>query len=406
MLRNDLSLNTAPSTVMHIDLNSCFASIEQQANPKLRGCPVAVAAYPTGGGCILAASYEAKGKGVKTGMRARDGKRVCPNLVVLVPDPPKYLYVSTQFMTLFRRYSPNCVPLSVDEAVLDLAHTPSSSRPLAEIGREIKVRVQKEIGDWLKVNVGIGPNRFLAKTAASWHKPDGLDEINHDNLRLALGDFRLTDLCGINTRLQARLNAVGIFTPLEFLDASLLTLRSAFRGITAYYWFRRLRGWEIDATAFPRKSFGQSYALPHPTRDTRELSRLLCKLCEKMGRRLREGNFKALGIHVSCLYDQGEYWHQGGKERRPLYSTHQLFVAALRLLNSVPHRPVRLLAVSCFNLEKVGLEQLDLWSSVDKENQLSRALDQINDRWGEFTITPALIGGMEGTIIDRVAFGR
>ncbi len=416
---------------MHIDLNSCFASIEQQANPLLRGKPVAVAAYPTPGGCILAASYEAKKLGVKTGLRVREGRELCPELIVLPPDPPKYRFVSQKLMQLFRQYSPDCVPKSVDEAVLDfrgLASRVQSARfdreagrakfkvqscssklkvyPLEEIGAQIKWRIKEEIGDWLKVNVGIGPNRFLAKTAASWHKPDGLDEINASNLRTALAEFSLTDLCGINVRYQARLNAFDIFTPLDFLDSSLLTLRQAFGGICGYYWYLRLRGWEIDDVSFPRRSFGQSYALPRQTADPRELSRLLCKLCEKMGRRLREASFQAFGIHVACLYDHHDFWHHGEKGRTALYSTRQLFVAAQRVLNCVKHQPVRILAVSCFALEKVGREQLDLWSTTDRERQLAQALDDVNDRWGEFTIAQAQMLGMEKTILDRIAFGK
>lgn len=391
---------------MHIDLNSCFASIEQQANPLLRGKPVAVAAYPTGGGCILAASYEAKKLGVKTGLRVREGKELCPELIVLPPDPPKYRFVSRQLQNLFQTYSPSCVPKSVDEVVIEFAGTKALSRGLWEVGREIKKRIKEEVGDWLRVNIGIAPNRFLAKTAASWHKPDGLDEINASNLRTALAEFSLTDLCGINVRYQARLNAFGIFTPLDFLAAPLLTLRQAFGGICGYYWYLRLRGWEIDEVNFPRRSFGQSYALPRPTADPRELSRLLCKLCEKMGRRLREASFQAFGIHVACLYGHHDFWHHGEKGRTALYSTRQLFVAAQRVLNLVKHQPVRILAVSCFALEKVGKEQLDLWSTADRERQLAQVLDKVNDRWGEFTIAPAQMLGMERTILDRIAFGK
>jgi len=413
-----LSFNQTPSTVMHIDLNACFASIEQQANPKLRGKPVAVAAYASPGGCILAPSYEAKACGVKVGMRVREGRALCPDLVVLTPDPPKYRFVSQQLFRLFGEYTPDCVPLSVDEAVLDLSTVKSAKLkvksyqrsegvgPLWEVGREIKSRIKSEIGDWLRVNVGIGPNRFLAKTAASWHKPDGLDEINHHNLRQALGEFSLTDLCGINTRYQARLNTVGIFTPVDFLEAPLPTLRQAFGGICGYYWYLRLRGWEIDAVNFPRRSFGQSYALPRPTANGWELSRLLSKLCEKMGRRLREAGYQAFGVHLACVYGHGDLWHHGEKGRLALYSTRQLFTAAQRLLNSAQHRPVRLLAVSCFALEKTGSAQLDLWSTVDKERNLAQTLDQVNNRWGEFTITPALMAGMGSTIVDRIAFGK
>ena len=146
----------------------------------------------------------------------------------------------------------------------------------------------------MKCNVGIGTNRFLAKTAASLHKPDGLDVITHKNLEEVYNSLKLTDLCGINTRFEARLNAYGIFTPLQFFHAPLQKLKKqVFRSILGYYWYLRLRGHEIDAVDFGRKSFGNSYALRQQTAEQKKLSPLLMKLCEKTGRRLRR--------HKSCL---------------------------------------------------------------------------------------------------------
>src|SRR3989338_3742812 len=108
--------NCKPSKLMHIDLNSCFASIEQQSNPKLRGLPTVVAAYPTDGGCILSASVEAKKLGIKTGMRVKDARNIYRTVKVLTPDPPKYRYIHQQMMKVFETYTPNVEPKSIDEA--------------------------------------------------------------------------------------------------------------------------------------------------------------------------------------------------------------------------------------------------------------------------------------------------
>ena len=178
----EMQINHNKPTLMHIDLNSCFATVEQQANPLLRGKPVAVAAYTSPAGCILAPSYEAKRLGIKVGMRVRDAKLLCKDLIVMMPDPPKYRDVHLKLRNLFREYSPHVVPKSIDEAVLDFKGTTSFARGLTNIGHEIKQRIRKEIGEWLSVNVGISTNRFLAKLAASLHKPDGLDVITSENI--------------------------------------------------------------------------------------------------------------------------------------------------------------------------------------------------------------------------------
>src|SRR3990172_11297955 len=124
----ELGFNPKPSTIMHMDLNSCFATIEQQANPMLRGKPVAVAAYTNSSGCIIAPSNEAKRYGIKTGMRVKDGKLLYPKLIVLPPDPWKYRTVHLQLKNLLLNYTEELVPESIDEFVLNLYIYPSMNK--------------------------------------------------------------------------------------------------------------------------------------------------------------------------------------------------------------------------------------------------------------------------------------
>src|SRR5689334_15145002 len=266
-----LALNHNAPTIMHVDLNSCFATIEQQANPLLRGKPIVVAAYNSPNGCVVAPSIEAKRYSIKTGMTVRDAKLLYPGVVVRTPDPTKYRAVHLMFRRIFRDYSPDVTPKSIDEAVIDLTDTlPLFKGTVQDIGRQIKRRFREEIGDWMVCSIGVSTNRFLAKLAASLHKPDGLDVIDHTNLLEVYGRVRLLDLNGINTRFQARLNASGVFTPLEFYNASQeLLQKQVFRSILGHYWYLRLRGWEIDAVDFKRKGFGNSYALQQQTNDPR-----------------------------------------------------------------------------------------------------------------------------------------
>lgn len=404
----ELLINHNDPTIMHIDLNSCFATIEQQANPLLRGKPIAVAAYATPSGCVVAPSIEAKQCGIRVGMKVRDARLLCKDVVILTPDPPKYRDVHLKLRDLFRDYSPDVSPKSIDEAIIDFTGTPALKRGLINIGYEIKTRIKKQVGEWLLCNIGISTNRFLAKLAASLHKPDGLDVITHQNLGDIYKTVTLTDLHGINLRYEARLNAAGIFTPSDFLDASLFVLKhQVFKNINGYYWYLRLRGWEIDSVDFSRKSFGQSYALPRPTDNVRELSRLLMKLCEKMGRRLRRAKYSAQGIHVSCLYADKTHSHKGMIVHIPMYSTHDLFVKAQLLLNlQAKSKNIAKLAVSCFKLMPVGSEQLTLFETpAQKNKKITQAVDQVNDKYGEFVITPALMMGMDQKVIDRISFG-
>ena len=239
-------------------------------------------------------------------------------------------------------------------------------------------------------------NRFLAKLAASLHKPDGLDIIDHTNVLDVYKRVSLLDLSGINTRFQARLNAYGIFTPMEFYNAPLdLLKKQVFQSILGYYWYLRLRGHEIDAVDFKRKSFGNTYALQKQTNDQRELAKLLMKLCEKTGRRLRRARYSAQGVHVSCVYTDLSWWHIGRKFDVPVYTTRDIYIKALRLLNMSGYtKRVRNLAVSVYDLIPSTNEQLELFASPT--HAVSEAMDKINDRWGEFVITPALDDGYGG----------
>ncbi len=392
---------------MHIDLNSCFATVIQQAYPHLRGKPIAIAAYTTPNGCILAPSIEAKRYGIKTGMTVREGKLLCPDLFVRGSDPVLIRDVHVKFRAICRDYSPDVAPKSIDEIVIDFHGMEHLSLDLVAIGKEIKRRFRAEIGEWISCNVGIAPNRFLAKLAAGLHKPDGLDVIDHTNLISIYSSVCLTDLNGINKKFEARLNASGIFTPLDFLRATEGTLRhDVFKSIVGRHWYFRLRGFEMDDVEFARKSYGQDYALPKHTADSVELSRILMKLCEKMGRRVRRARKEAYGIHLGIIYRDGTFWHRGKKFHTAIYTTQEFFTRATLVLNMQPEKKsVSKLMVSCYALVDSQSAQESLFEDVGKQRRVSDAVDRINDRYGEYVITPALMMDTNDLVPDRISFG-
>lgn len=397
--------------VMHVDLNSCFAIIEQQANPLMRNRPVAIAAYDSPGGIVIASSYEAKALGIKLGVTVREARLLCRNVIVLTPDPDKYFDAHRRFKKVLLKYTNEVVPKSVDEFVVDFSGSLAVQRgaSLTDIGYQIKQDIKDALGEYVTVNVGIGANRFLAKLAAGLHKPDGLDVITADNLRDIYGSTTLLDLPGINTRFQARLNAAGIFTPLEFLDADMHLLRKqVFKSIVGVYWHYRLRGFEVDNIDFGRKSFGQQYALGEKTADRAQLSRLLMKLCEKAGRRMRGAGYIGGGIHLWLNFENHAYWAQGKKLKKEVYSTQDIFLSAQRLLNgvSLPCK-VTNIGVTVFNLHPFAPEQLGLFDDSRYDNKsLAYAADIVNDKYGEFTLVPALMANMQDVVLKRVAFGN
>jgi DNA polymerase-4 len=318
---------------------------------------------------------------------------------------------------------------------------------MLQIGQEIKEKISERLGEWVTVNIGISTNRFLAKYAAGFDKPDGMTLIDHTNLRSRYENMHLVDLPGINTRFRARLRAAKIYTPLEFLDADMQLLKNqVFKSINGYHWYMRLRGYEADAIEFTQKSIGHQHALSDKTMDMEKLEKLLIKLCEKTGRRLRKGNYYASGIHLYLGFARDSFersgysvqgdtthstldanpyssWHHGEKVQHRLYSTIDIYEAAKKLLLSaeIPRR-VSIMSVHVFGLKPWNPEQLSIfdaesrqedvrlertnYSSITARKRVTDAVDEINNRYGEFVITPAMMLDMQGTILDRIAFGQ
>lgn len=397
--------NMEKPLVMHVDLNSAFATIEQQSRPLLRGRPVAIVNRATENTAIVTASYEAKKFGVKVGMRFAEASRLVPGLIAIESDPPKYRHVYKKLMTILNDYSPDVVMKSIDEGVMDFKSL-SIQRPLVDIGLEIKQRLKDEIGCAMRCNVGIGPNRFLAKTAAGLHKPDGLDEINAGNLRDVYATLKLTDLTGIAGQMEKRLNAVGIFTPLEFLDASEIALtKVAFKSIIGGQWYARLRGFEVDDREIVTKTVGRQYVLENRNLDNIEIKSRLHHLCESVGSRLRGQGKSARGVFVYAKTIDHRYWHNCKMCPLPFYSDNAINSLAQQLFNNAPGN-VKEIGVRCYGLTGGDDRQLSLLGDIlAREQHLVGAIDEINNRYGERTIHSGSTLGSNQLIKQKVPFG-
>jgi DNA polymerase-4 len=410
MLLHD-EFNAARPLVMHIDLNSCFATVEQQSRPMLRDRPVAVVNRRTENTAIVTASYEAKRLDVSVGMKLREAKKLAPDLVALESDPAKYRYVYHKMMDIMKRYSAHIAMKSIDEGVIDFKHTTAAiqGRDLRDIGMEIKQCLRDEVGNYMRCNVGIATNRFLAKTAASLHKPDGLDIITHENIRDVMASLKLTELTGIAHRFQTRLNAVGIYTPTDFLATDAVTLRKVvFKSVVGEWWYQRLRGWEVDDVSYDLKTVGRQYVLEERDMPKHLIIQRLHHLCESVGMKLRSQHKQARGVFVyakSGHYPDRSYWHARHTSPMPFFSNAAIYAQALLLFANAPEK-IREIGVSCYALEDGRQDQLSLFGDeMAREQQLTDAIDAINCRFGDRTIHSADTVGTSRFVKQKIPFG-
>lgn len=391
--------------VLHLDMDSFFATVEQQARPHLRGKPVGVAPAFSRGGTIVAASIEAKLLGIKTGTRVGEARRLAPDIALFKPDPPKYRAVHRAFRKIIAQYSPVVKPRSIDEVAIWLDGSLPDRRNPLEVGMEIKQRIRDEVGDYLSSSVGIGTNWLLAKTACEFKKPNGLFEITSDNIESVLSALSLRDLCGIAYRMEARFQLQGITTPLQLYHADPVDLKRRL-GFVGYYWHRRLHGFDIDETDWGTKTLGHSSVLPRPTREIKQLAPLLQKLCERMARRLRQDNWQAGGLVLSGHSVEGARFGSVASFT-PTNDSFFLFRQAKRLLETgPPESPLRKLALTSIHLREDRPHQPSLFQVDENRQRATYSVDQINNRWGDLTVHPATMLGLSDVAGDAIAFGQ
>jgi DNA polymerase-4 len=406
-------LNTAKPATLVVDLNCAFASIEQQHEPRLRGRPLAIAAYATNAATIVSASREARDLGIKTGMKVFEAKAIYPSIAIQEPNPPRYRVVSDQLIEIMRRHSPDVLRMSIDEASLNLAGTPDLVKLGPEgVGLAIKHALRREVGECVTCSVGVSTSIWMAKQASNLNKRDGLERIDHTNLISVFERLRLTDLSGVADATANRLSRAGIHTPVEFLRSTPDRLRFAgMQHAVAEGWLRRLRGFEGGAFESPgRKSYSHSHVLARSTSSQRELEELLMRLTDMVGRRLRAAGRRGRVVSVSAVYrpDTGHFSKQTTLDV-PISTGEEIYGVALTLLAA---RDV-LLAVGTLGVGLSGLiddddSQLDLFSGPVKprRERLEVAMDAIRDRFGEDAVQRARLLGRAPVVRDRIAFGN
>lgn len=402
-------LNTAKPNVMWIDLNSAFAMAEQQAHPSLRGKPIGVTNRISKECCVIACSYEAKALGIKVGMRRSEAMEICPDFIMLETDPPKYHHVYKKLFAIMQDYSPHAAMKSIDEGIIDFHGTllENETEKIIEAGRDIKRRVRSEIGSYMSINVGIAPNRFLAKTAASLHKPDGLDLIDHRNLIEVYQHLKLQDLTGIANGYGTRLRAHGIHTPMDFLNASETILKKqVFKSINGTYWYRRLRGYEIDAQPTRLGMVGRQWVVKTPTSDEDYLRSCLHFLAETAARKLRHRDAEARGVCVYLYFQTGERFALKQMHKTSVFSNEDVWRRVSRLFAQRPkHMVVRKMGLYLYQLEPSAKGQIDMFTDTARIKRRTEVLDDINDFYGLFTLHSADTLTGRQNVRQKIPFG-
>lgn len=399
-------LNHEAAQIMHIDLNSAFASAEQQAWPALRGRPMGVTNRLSKECCVIAASYEAKALGIRVGTRRSEAMALCPEFVMLETDPSKYTWMYKHLIRIMKDYSPNIKMKSIDEGIIDF-HGVVRDRSLEAIGYEIKQRFKTEVGSHMRINVGIGTNRFLAKMAAGWHKPDGLDKLDHHNVIDFYKSIELEDITGIADAFSARLKAHGIMTPLQFLDADDQMLRRrVFKSINGLYWHERLRGYEMDDQPTHLGMVGRQWVLSQASSDDAWLRSCLHFLATTAGLKLRYRNVEARGVCVWVSFNSGGGWADKKMMHMTFYTDADIWLHVSRLFNNRPkHMVVRTMGLYLYQLTPSNYSQLSLLDDITKAGDLDKAVDEINDFYGTFTLfTADTLTGTQ-SVKQKIPFG-
>jgi DNA polymerase-4 len=409
----DLGLNQADPMTLVIDLNCAFASIEQQHDPKLRGKPLAIAAYATDAATIVSSSREARDLGIKTGMRVYEAKAIFPQTIVREPNPPLYRAASDTLIEIMERHSPDVLRMSIDEASMNLAGTPDLVKLGPEgVGRAIKGAIRVEIGDCVTCSVGVSTSIWMAKQASNLDKRDGLQRIDHTNVVSVFDRLGLTDLSGIAEATATRLRKAGIRTPLDFLYATPAQLGLAgMRSDVAGGWHQRLRGFEAsNFETAERKSYSHSHVLARATTSQVELEELLMRLSDMVGRRLRAAGRRGSVVSIGVVYRPDiDRLSRQSKLAAPVATGDEIYKAALKLLAARDtRRPVGTLGVGLAGLIDVGPGQMDLFSapSAPRNARIETAMDAIRDRFGEDAVQRARLLGRAPVVRDRIAFGN
>ncbi|MEI6486692.1 MAG: type VI secretion protein ImpB [Sphingomonadales bacterium] len=388
-----------PLRWLYLDLNSYFASVEQQLNPALRGRPVVVAPVMTDSTSAIAASYEAKACGIRTGTKIWQAKAMCRDVVIVPGRHDEYVRFHHKVIAEVARHVPVTAVCSIDEVACRLLDNENSPALVADLARRIKAGLAANVGLCLTASIGAAQNRLLAKMAADMEKPDGLTILTDEVRRARLSRLKLSDIPGVGRSMERRLAAAGLVSMAQLFALSPAQARAAWGNVWGERLHWLLNGHEVADVPTARKSIGHSHVLG-PERRPLPVARLVARrLVMKAGTRLRRAELRAgwLGLLVKGE-TRGSKWKAGTKLPR-VQDSISLVDAMERLWGQMaaefPHRRLLQVGVVLADLTEARAAQADLFDDTallcaatdQRRLALSQAMDRMNARFGRDAVT-------------------
>lgn len=381
-------------TILHIDFDSFFASVEQQDHPELRGKPIGVTAANSRT-AIIAASIEAKKMGVRGGSNAREGFALCPTMQLVAAHFTRYFEISKEFLKICRLYSPYIEVFSIDELFMDVTNTAHLFGGVDNLITRLKAQIRRDIGEGITVSVGVSYNKLLAKLGSGMNKPNGMFVITPDNLDEVYSQIELIDICGIGSRIEKRLNMLGVNNLLKLRQISFEQLKAEFGPHEAT--FLKQVAWAQDETEVVHfgnnpevKSVGRNYALPKNEYNQRIILQNIFELCEEISIKLRRLQKKAKTVGLSLRGTESMHgrhtvdtYMDTGKE---LFDVCRMFYKEWHWGQGEKSGMVRQISVWAAGLVDVHNVQHSLFDFNYRNDKLIHTIDEINERFGDHTI--------------------
>jgi DNA polymerase-4 len=341
-----------PRRILHLDMDAFYASVEQRDRAELRGRPVAVGGSPESRGVVAAASYEARAFGVRSAIPMSRAVRLCPDLVIVPPDFTKYREISSRIFTLYRQVTPLVEPLSLDEAYLDVTEN-SWDEPLGvAVAKRLKAMIVETTG--LTASAGVAPNKFLAKIASGWRKPDGLTVVAPERIESFLQQLPVDALWGVGPVTAKRLRERGIERLVDVRTADPEVLRSAVGSMTE--WLQKLARGEDDRRVEPNRASKSSSSECTYAEDLTDMNRIrdeISGMARDNARWLERKGITARTVTIKVRYGDFTTITRSHSDR-PTSNPEEVAQRALALLDKTEagRRPVRLLGAGVSNLVK------------------------------------------------------
>lgn len=404
MLYTAEQLQVAANRALFVDMNSFFASVEQQVAPELRGWPVAVVPFLHNSTSVLAASVEAKKLGITTGTRVYEAKQICPDIHFTKVNAPLYRDYHRRIMDMLNQTRCKVTIKSIDEALLVI---PRDMRPDAlELAEEIRGNI-RQIGDWLGCSIGLGPNMFIAKMASNAMKPHGLIQVLPEELEGFYSTLSMTDLYGIARRSAKRFKLIGIETPLDLYNTPLKYLQQHLGENAGLQWYLRMHGVEVDQRPTHRTTVGHERTLtPNPATSFEEVWPTISQLVTRVSHRLRVMELSSHRLVCFVRYQDRSHWAKIMIHPQYINDLPTLLQSAKQAFTHLPfQKPVRLVGISAINLKPTADTSYSLFPEERRSEQITSAIDLITKKFGMGSITTAR-DLTNAPIVDSIGFGN